>query len=564
MTLPPQVTEVSLVLGGEAGQGLQTIGTVLARTAQAAGQHVLVTHEFMSRIRGGSNSTAVRIGASPVRAATNRIDVCVLLDADALPRLRGRLGEHTLLVCDPALFTEAAGLVPLALGALSEQVGGGLYTGSVVCGFLVRLLGWPLAPLATALERVFSESQSLAKNLAAARLGWEAGAEHHGRLELATGTPRPDSLLLDGSQCVALGALAGGCTFVSSYPMSPATGVLIHLARQAGEHGVVVEQAEDEISAVNMALGAWYAGGRALVTTSGGGFDLMAEGLSLCGIIESPLVIHLAQRPGPGTGLPTRSEQGDLEIARYSGHGEFPRAILAPGSAEEAFACTAHAFHMADAAQSPVFVLTDQHLLDGVQDLAPLPLPEAPPESRIKATAADYQRYAPGPDGVSPRGIPGWGQGFVRVDSDEHDADGRITEDFTVRTTMVDKRLAKLRLLSEDLALVPRLHGPAEFRRLIVGWGSTGPAVIEALERLRPEDTSYLHCVQLYPMSPALLAYLERAERIIVIEGNATGQFARLLRAECGCAIAAEWHKYNGLAFSADEVETLLRTEVSA
>ncbi|MDX9841411.1 MAG: 2-oxoacid:acceptor oxidoreductase subunit alpha, partial [Desulfobulbus sp.] len=556
--------EVSLVLGGEAGQGLQTIGTVLARTAQAAGVHVLVTHEFMSRIRGGSNSTAVRIANTQVRAATDRIDVCVLLDADSLPRLRGRLGEHTLLVGDPALFTEVAGLLPLHLGALSEQAGGALYTGSVVCGFLVRLLGWPLDPLETAMERVFGDEKSLAKNLAAARLGWEAGAEHHGRLMLATATPRPESLLLDGSQCVALGALAGGCTFVSSYPMSPATGVLIHLARQAGAHGVVVEQAEDEISAVNMALGAWYAGGRALVTTSGGGFDLMAEGLSLCGIIESPLVIHLAQRPGPGTGLPTRSEQGDLEIARYSGHGEFPRAILAAGSPEEAFTCTAHAFHMADAAQSPVFVLTDQHLLDSVQDLAPLPLPETSPESRIVRTAADYQRYAPDPDGVSPRGIPGFGTGFVRVDSDEHDADGRITEDFTVRTTMVDKRLAKLRLLSEDLALAPRLHGPAEFRRLIVGWGSTGPAVIEALKRVRPEDTSYLHCVQLYPLSPTLLAFLERAERIIVIEGNATGQFARLLRAECGCAIAAEWHKYNGLAFSADEVETLLRTEVSA
>ena len=564
MTHPPQATEYTLVLGGEAGQGLQTIGTVLARTAQAAGLHVLVTHEFMSRIRGGSNSTAVRIATTPVRATTDRIDVCVLLDADALPRLRGRCGESTLLVGDPALFADVAELVPLALGALSSQVGGALYTGSVVCGFLVRLLGWPLAVLATALERVFGESQSLVKNLAAARLGWEAGAEHHGRLTLTLGTPRPDRLLLDGSQCVALGALAGGCTFVASYPMSPATGVLIHLARQARAHGVVVEQAEDEISAVNMALGAWYAGGRALVTTSGGGFDLMAEGLSLCGIIESPLVIHLAQRPGPGTGLPTRSEQGDLEIARYSGHGEFPRAILAPGSAEEAYACTAHAFRMADAAQSPVFVLTDQHLLDGVQDLAPLPLPEAPPESHIKATTADYRRYAPGPDGVSPRGIPGFGEGLVRVDSDEHDAHGRITEDFTVRIAMVDKRLAKLRLLSEDLALAPRLHGPENFRRLIVGWGSTTAPALEALERVRPEETSYLHCVQLYPLSPALLAYLERAERIIVIEGNATGQFARLLRAECGCAIAAEWHKYDGLAFSADEVETLLRTEVSA
>ncbi len=501
MTHPPQATEYTLVLGGEAGQGLQTIGTVLARTAQAAGLHVLVTHEFMSRIRGGSNSTAVRIATTPVRATTDRIDVRAPRCRRPAPAARP-LRESTLLVGDPALFADVAGLVPLALGALSSQVGGALYTGSVVCGFLVRLLGWPLAVLATALERVFGESQSLAKNLAAARLGWEAGTEHHGRLPLATGAPRPESLLLDGSQCVALGALAGGCTFVSSYPMSPATGVLIHLARQARAHGVVVEQAEDEISAVNMALGAWYAGGRALVTTSGGGFDLMAEGLSLCGIIESPLVIHLAQRPGPGTGLPTRSEQGDLEIARYSGHGEFPRAILAPGSAEEAYACTAHAFRMADAAQSPVFVLTDQHLLDGVQDLAPLPLPEAPPESQIKATTADYRRYAPGPDGVSPRGIPGFGEGLVRVDSDEHDAHGRITEDFTVRIAMVDKRLAKLRLLSEDLALAPRLHGPENFRRLIVGWGSTGPA-LGALEQVRPEEPAISTACSSIPVAGA-------------------------------------------------------------
>ena len=361
---------------------------------------------------------------------------------------------------------------------------------------------------------------------------------------------------------MALGALAGGCNFISSYPMSPSTGVLIHLAKQAHAHGVVVEQAEDEISAINMALGSWYAGGRALVSTSGGGFDLMAEGLSLAGIIESPLVIHLAQRPGPGTGLPTRTEQGDLEIARYAGHGEFPRAILAPGSPEEAFACAAHAFTMADAAQAPVFLLTDQYLLDTLYDLDPFVLPEFPPESRIIATPSNYQRYAPGRDGVSHRGIPGYGMGRVCVDSDEHDASGQITEDFDVRIAMVDKRLAKMRLLQEDLALLPTLYGPAAYRRLIVGWGSTAAVVAEALAQLQLETTAFLHCQQVYPLSTALREYLREATKIIVIENNATGQFSRLLRAESGCTIAKEWHKYHGLAFSVDEVVELLQQEV--
>jgi len=345
--------------------------------------------------------------------------------------------------------------------------------------------------------------------------------------------------------------------------MSPSTGVLIHLAKLAHTHGVVVEQAEDEISAINMGLGSWYAGGRAMVSTSGGGFDLMAEGLSLSGAIESPMVIHLAQRPGPGTGLPTRTEQGDLEIARYSGHGEFPRALLAPGSPEEAFACAAHAFTMADASQSPVFLLTDQYLLDTLYDLEPFKLPDSPPESQIISTTMDYRRYAAGPDGISPRGIPGLGNGIVRVDSDEHDEEGCITEEFDLRVSMVDKRLAKLRLLKEELALLPRLHGTAGYRRLIVGWGSTAPAVEEAMKRVKPALTAFLHCVQLYPITQALIDHLQQAKEIIVIENNATGQFARLLRAETGCNMIRQWNKYNGLPFTVDELVALLQQEVN-
>jgi 2-oxoglutarate ferredoxin oxidoreductase subunit alpha len=555
--------EISLVLGGEAGQGLQTIAQILARMFLNGGLHVVAGSEFMSRIRGGSNSVTLRAAPTPVRALSGKLDLCILLDRDALPRLRSRCGPETLRIGDPQLFADEPGILPLPLQELSKEIGGAIYANSIVCGYLARLLGWDLSLLEEALARTFTDPEILSRNCAAARRGWEEGTEAVGRCALPRGEAAPGRLLLDGSAAVALGALAGGCNFISSYPMSPSTGVLIHLAKQAHSHGVVVEQAEDEISAINMALGSWYAGGMALVSTSGGGFDLMAEGLSLCGAIESPLVIHLAQRPGPGTGLPTRTEQGDLEIARYSGHGEFPRAILAPGSPEEAFACAAHAFTMADAAQAPVFLLTDQYLLDTLYDLDPFVLPEFAPEPRIITTPIDYQRYAPGLDGVSHRGIPGFGKGLVCVDSDEHDATGQITEDFDVRIAMVDKRLAKMRLLQEDYALAPRLFGPSDYQRLIVGWGSTSAAVAEALAQLQPEATAFLHCPQVYPLPLALLEHLRQATQIIVIENNATGQFARLLRAESGCTVHSEWHKYNGLAYSVDEVVELIRQEVT-
>ena len=554
--------EINLLLGGEAGQGLQTIAQILARMFMNGGLHVLAVSELMSRIRGGSNSITLRAAHSPVRAMNERIDLCIFLDKDSLPRLRGRCGLETLLIGDPKLFESETGMLSLPLGELSNKAGEAIYGTSIVCGYIARIIGWNLPPLYAALTRIFTDPDALAKNRAATLLGWEYGDKENGRSALSPGKATPGRLLLDGSQAVALGALAGGCTFISSYPMSPSTGVLIHLAKLAKEHGVIVEQAEDEISAINMGIGSWYAGGRAMVSTSGGGFDLMAEGVSLAGAIESPMVVHVAQRPGPGTGLPTRTEQSNLEIVRYSGHGEFPRAILAPGSPEDAFACAAHAFTMADASQSPVFLLTDQYLLDTLYTLDPFVLPETSPAAQLIVTTQGYQRYAPGPNGVSPRGIPGMGEGIVRVDSDEHDADGRITEDFDVRIAMVDKRLTKMRLLREDFALQPRRYGPTNCQRLVVGWGSTEAAVAEALSRLRLESIAFLHCVQLYPVPQALLDELHRAMQIIVIENNATGQFARLLRAETGCTISREWHKYNGLAFTVDEVVGLLSREV--
>ncbi len=560
--------EVSIVLGGEAGQGIQTIETILTRTLKASGLNVFATKEFMSRIRGGSNSTSIRMADRPVRAYAERADLCVLLDYDAHAWLQPRITADTLVIGDPVVFEDLPGLLPLPLAELAQQVGGKIYANSVACGFVAALLGLEQETLENTLQQLFGNNRErLEKNLHAAKLGHERGESAARQKQLSCHskavTEVAGQLYLNGSQAVGLGAIAGGCNFIGSYPMSPSTGVLQFLAASAERFGIVVEQAEDEISAINMGLGSWYAGGRAMVSTSGGGFALMGEGLSLAGGMESPMVVHLAQRPGPATGLPTRTEQGDLDLALYAGHGEFPRAILAPGTLEDAFDCARQAFALADASQSPVIILTDQYLLDSSYNVPQLPIPAAPPEHRIIETAADYRRYALTENGLSPRGIPGFGQGLVCLDSDEHDEAGFITERSKVRVAMVDKRLKKLALLRGELAVPHQLFGPTKFQRLLVGWGSTRPAIEEALAQVADPKTAFLYCPQVYPLTDAVQKLLLAAQRLIVIENNATAQFARLIQRETGRRADADWLQYDGMPFSVENLETRLRQEVT-
>ena len=331
------------------------------------------------------------------------------------------------------------------------------------------------------------------------------------------------------------------------------------MAQHSRDFDIVVEQAEDEISAMNMAVGAWYAGARAMVTTSGGGFALMVEGLSLAGMLEMPVVIHLGQRPAPATGLPTRTEQGDLLFALHAGHGEFPRIILAPGSIEDAFYLTQKAFNLADKYQVPVFLLTDQYLLDSYYNIPSLTTSSLHIERCIVRTDKDYKRYKITPDGISPRGIPGFGEGLVVVDSDEHNAEGHITEDFEVRTKMVDKRLKKLGSMKKE-AIPPELVGSKNYKTLIVGWGSTYHVVKEAIGHLGREDISFLHFKQVYPLPLATSDYLKKARRRVVIENNATSQFGSLIELCTGINIEKKILKYNGLPFFLEEVMENMRT----
>ena len=557
-------SDVSIVLAGEAGQGIQTIEQILTRILKRAGLNVFATKEYMSRVRGGTNSTEIRAASEPVAAFVDRIDILIPLDDKAIPHLQARLTEGTLIVGDAGVVHPDREILDVPFSKLTAEIGGELFANMIAAGFLTGLLGIEDEMIIAVLEEIFEKKSAdiIEKNRLAARKGFNlartACVEHKIIVEFKKDPAVAGEILISGHEAVALGAAAGGCNFLASYPMSPSTGVLNFLAQHAIEFGIVVEQAEDEIAAINMGLGSWYAGGRAMVTTSGGGFALMAEGLSLAGTIESPMVIHLAQRPGPATGLPTRTEQGDLDFALHAGHGEFPRVILTPGTIQDAFSSAAHAFYLADKYQIPVFILTDQYLLDSycnVKEFPPMPVGV---RNYFIETEPGYQRYTGAENGVSPRGIPGFGKGMVCVDSDEHDEGGRITEDGHVRTTMVNKRLKKAENLRTEV-LAPELHGCGEsYKKLVVGWGSTHHVIREALRKKAEKDIAYLYFPQVYPFPEKAVTYFHKASEVICVENNATGQLAGVIRLETGFAVHRKVLKYDGLPFSVEELSKRL------
>jgi 2-oxoglutarate ferredoxin oxidoreductase subunit alpha len=367
-------------------------------------------------------------------------------------------------------------------------------------------------------------------------------------------------IMLGGNEAIGLGALAAGLKFLSFYPMTPATSVALTVIGAAQKMGVVAEQAEDEIAAINMALGASYAGAPAMVCTSGGGYALMTEGVSLAGITETPLVIVIAQRPGPATGLPTRTEQGDLDFALFGGHGEFPRAIFTPGDLNQCFNLTVKAFHAAEQLQTPVFVLTDQYLADSYRGIPPFDLNGVEPVKTGDEAAAqqgpDYERYALSEGGVSPRAIPGAGPSLVLSDSDEHDAKGHITESAEVRIVQHEKRLAKLSGLLERV-IPPRFNGPDKPELLLVCWGSSKGAVAEAAEMLTAQGKKVATChfSQVWPLRPGqFLPRFEDASKVVMAEMNATGQLARLIRRETGFKMDQLITRYDGRPFTPEYI----------
>ncbi len=550
--------DISIVLCGEAGQGIKTIEELVSSLLKQSGYNIFASKEYMSRVRGGSNSTLIRVSSKPVSAWKNQIDLLIPLDHTAIPHLGKRITDETIII------GEINPTLEVKFSEIAKKIGNPIYSNVVAVGVIAGLFKMEMSLLQNAVNKYFAKKSQeiIDHNIEAIKEGYRKGLELSAlgkiQIDFRRNFGIKKELLINGTEAIALGALASGCNFISSYPMTPGSGVLTSLAKYAQDFPIIVEQAEDEMSAVNMVLGAWYAGARAMVTTSGGGFALMVEGLSLSGMIETPLVIHLAQRPGPATGLPTRTEQGDLNFALYSGHGEFPRIILAPGKVEDAFFLTNQAFYLADKYQIPVIILTDQHLVDSYYNVKPFDLEKIKTDQFIIQSPPDYKRYKLSEDGVSPRAIPGFGDGIVCVDSDEHDEEGHITEDLDLRVKMVDKRLSKVHDIVRE-AIAPELIGPEKYKTLIIGWGSTYPVIKEALERLKIRDLSFLYFKQVYPIALEAEDYLKKAKRTIIIENNATSQFGNLLKLTTGADIDEKILKYNGLPFSVEELEEKIK-----
>ena len=544
----------SLFVTGAAGEGIQTIGDVVARCFLRHGYPVFVSQEFESRIRGGHSSVRIRVADSPRNAPRADADVLLALNPSAEAHYADAVCADGLTISPQSLTAEANHLgvpfVPLATTHGGREV----YANAVAAGSLCAAVGLPFAVLEAVLGETFEKRGDavVRANVDSARAGFDEAADQLAN-EKTEIPPRRDMTYAFASAhgTIPLAAAAAGCRFIAAYPMSPSTGIITAFARHP-ELGVFAEQAEDEIAAINMTLGASAAGARAMTATSGGGFALMAEGLSLAGMIETPIVIVVAQRPGPATGLPTRTAQEDLLFAIRAGHGEFPRVVLAPSDPQDAIDLTIRAFDLADRHQVPAILLTDQFLADSSFSLDRLELPvEIPADHLADPTEMDtYARYAPSDGGTSPRLAFGQGGHTVVLDSDEHTPEGHITEDLkAVRPRAVEKRLEKLRRLRSEIR-PPIADRTDDAELILVGWGSTKHAIAEAVDLLRADGRKVgsVHFAELWPLPkvgpPA-------AKDTWTVEGNATGQLAQLLRGELGWPIDKTIGRWDGLPIDA-------------
>jgi len=557
--------EISVRITGEAGHGIVAAGMMLAHIYKDSGLYVFSIQDYMSRIRGGNNFFQVRAAARPVYSPREKADIIIALDKAAVEANKAALAPGGVLVLDAEKFgikELGKGWVNAPVFALAQTAGGPVYANSVALGIIAALTCENFYNAGKAVEREFSAKggEVVAKNLQAARQGYDYVAENiKGRGFRLTGASHTSNLLIAGNEALALGVISAGCKFYTAYPMSPSTGIMNTVADYAGKYGIIVEQAEDEIAAVNMAVGASFAGVRAMTASSGGGFALMCEGVSLAAITETPLVIAVVMRPGPATGFPTRTAQEDLEFVLHAGHGEFARAVYTPGSPEECFLAAKRAFNTAERFQVPALILSDQYLAESFTNIEfPDASGESPVRGRVFKSGVDPEqgRYAYSADGVTPRIIPGRSEALAVADSDEHGPEGHITELAEVRVKMTRKRLhLKLAGLAKEI-LPPTVFNPGA-KTMLCGFGSTLGVMREACAAA--PEAGFLHFPQVWPFpEAATLAALEGALRVLTVENNATGQLARLIRRETGLKASGSILKYDGRPFTLDEVASAL------
>lgn len=554
--------DLSIIVGGAAGQGLKSLGYGLVRAGGKAGFHVFATQDYMSRIRGGHNFFRIRFAEEEIFTTNHDCHIIVALDKTSLEVHQNDLDKDGLIICDPAdvkVDSEKIFFVPF--GELAETHGGNkVMSNSVALGAVWGLLGGEIDDIYNLLEETWQlkGEEIVRKNKSSALAGFNYALEHkpaNFNLKVKNIEGKQKRLIVDGATAMGMGAIAAGCRFVSAYPMTPSTSLTEYMASHKSSCNLIVEQVEDEISAVIMGIGAANAGARALVPTSGGGFSLMVEGLGLAGITETPIVIANIQRPGPATGLPTRTEQSDLLFCIYAHQGEFPRMVMAPHTPEEAFETMIRAFNTADQYQLPVLILGDQFLADSLKT-APLfdfsnveiNYGKLLNKEEGDALGADYRRHLLTDDCISPRAIPGRSKAIVKTAGDEHDERGDFVEDAETRIAQHEKRLKKIEML-RDIVRKPIEYGPSEASLVLVSWGSTYGAVKEAVDILNKNHrpAKMVHFIDVFPLNPEhIINTIAGCKGRIAVENNATAQFAKLIKSESGIGMTGYVLRYDG------------------
>jgi len=573
--------DMSILIGGDAGQGVESSGAGLCQAFARGGLQVFAMQDYRSRIRGGHNFYQIRLSERPIYSHSNAVHLVLALTAETVPLHMDNIVAggaviylERVKVDEQALKERGVQCFAMPLTAIAEEHGSRIMTNTAALAAAAGVCGWPLNHLESVIRDNFQVkgAQVVESNLAVARAACEQAQERYATAFPYKLRPRetPPRMLINGNQAISLGAVAGGCRFMSAYPMTPATTIIEWLSALPRDLGVVTKHAEDEIAAVCMAIGASYAGARAMTATSGGGFSLMVEALGLAGMTEVPLVVVEAQRGGPSTGLPTRTEQADLLFVINASQGEFPRVVLAPGTVEECFEAGWRAFNLAERYQCPVIVLSDLFLASSLRTLdkraidfstVSIDRGELLAAEDLERLEDGYRRFVFTDSGISPRAAPGHPKAVYAASSDEHDEYGHITEEIINRRRMVDKRMRKLAAAAAEMR-PPRRYGPEQADLTLVCWGSSYGPCREAVNLLNSEGDSanLIHFGDLWPFPEDEAARMLKACRhTVAVEQNYTSQLARLIRMSTGLSVERSINKYDGRPFSPEDIVAELR-----
>ncbi len=572
------MTDFTWLIGGEAGFGIMTTGVVFSKIVTRSGYHIFDYVEYPSLIRGGHNAYEVHVSDLPVSHLSQTIDILVCLNKETYEKHRSRLTPSSLVIFDKDEFEIKEDIKKIVVPfkkTLSDLKGQPVMKNTIALGASIAILGGDIDQLINIISEQFAKKgeEVINFNKQFVQAGFETVKKNYPESILNNLVKRPggEKLVLTGNDAFSLGSVIADARFYVAYPMTPSSTVLTDLAAWQEKIGMVVRHAEDEISVINTAIGSSFAGVRSAVGSSGGGFALMVESLSFAGITEIPIVVFIAQRPGPATGMPTWTEQGDLLFSVFSGHGEFPKIVLAPGDNEEMIELTAKAYNLADIYQMPVIVISDMYLSESHKSVEKSFVDSFISQYQInrgKLIGQDqvsnikdgkYLRYKLSEDGISERLIPGTQGHFYQANSYEHVEDGHTTEEAQPRIDQVDKREKKWATYLKNDFVLPKVYGDLEGADTVfVSWGSTKGIVMQAQKLLldKKVNSAFIHFNHIYPLDIDKTKELfnKQNKKYILVENNSWGQFGKLLKMETGFEFKEKLLRYDGRPIVAEEI----------